>query len=377
MAEEIGALYATKIPALADAADIQEAFRVYHYGAPSGSGEDQYAPSNSNPSNLVPNSIAGFLQTLRDDIDNFVTGVVPSAWTRKGAMLVATDVSTPTPFSPPFTIENPTLGTGFVLTVNPATATGLEWQAPAVTLTNEVTLANKNINLSTVLFPGLKFAGSDTGNAFRVTLVGPNPTADRTITFPDATGTVITTGNLEDLDSLSATLPFALSTAGNVEVFKINDNPNGTIEIGRIDGIASTPYIDFHSGTDLVDYDVRIAASGGTGAIGQGTLRILGNLINNVNTVLKTGAHTLAAADYNTVVQMNAAAAFTVSTGLSTAPVGTQITLIARTTGVSVAAGTGVTIIATPGLKLRTTGSLATLLCLGTNTWILSGDLIA
>jgi hypothetical protein len=43
--------------------------------------------------------------------------------------------------------------------------------------------------------------------------------------------------------------------------------PAGTaaIEIGRVDGVESTPYIDFHSGAIATDYDARIQASGGNG----------------------------------------------------------------------------------------------------------------
>lgn len=46
------------------------------------------------------------------------------------------------------------------------------------------------------------------------------------------------------------------------------------LEIGRVDGTASTPYIDFHAGATPTDYDVRILASSPTGTAGQGTLNI-------------------------------------------------------------------------------------------------------
>lgn len=47
---------------------------------------------------------------------------------------------------------------------------------------------------------------------------------------------------------------------------------NNQIEIGRTDGISSSPFIDFHSGATSVDFDSRIIASGGTGSSGGGTL---------------------------------------------------------------------------------------------------------
>jgi hypothetical protein len=51
-------------------------------------------------------------------------------------------------------------------------------------------------------------------------------------------------------------------------------NANHGIELGYTGGSASTPYIDLHSGATAVDYDVRLIASGGSGASGGGTLSI-------------------------------------------------------------------------------------------------------
>ena len=56
---------------------------------------------------------------------------------------------------------------------------------------------------------------------------------------------------------------------GNVSITTAG---NAAIELGRIDGTASTPFIDFHSGATATDYDARISASGGNGTAGQGTL---------------------------------------------------------------------------------------------------------
>jgi hypothetical protein len=95
-----------------------------------------------------------------------------------------------------------------------------------------------------------------------------------------------------------------------------------------------------------------------------------------VNTTAKTAAYILATSDYESLIQMNGAFAFSLTTALSGAPVGTQIHLLALTTGVSVTA-TGVTLNGTPGLKLRAAYSSATLICLGTNNWVLIGDLSA
>jgi hypothetical protein len=57
---------------------------------------------------------------------------------------------------------------------------------------------------------------------------------------------------------------------------------NHALELGRQDGTASTPYIDFHTGTTPVDYDVRMLASGASGSSGGGDLTLyLASLILN------------------------------------------------------------------------------------------------
>lgn len=96
----------------------------------------------------------------------------------------------------------------------------------------------------------------------------------------------------------------------------------------------------------------------------------------SVNTTAKTSAYALQTTDVNTMIQMNGAFAFQVTTALSTLTAGSQIHLLALTAGVTVT-GVGVTLNGTPGLKLRTAYSSATLICLGTNNWVLVGDLAA
>lgn len=64
--EDIGNLVPTKIPALVDNADIQEALRAYHYGSYS------FDPSETNPANLLNPSIAYTLNNIQDQIDEQV-----------------------------------------------------------------------------------------------------------------------------------------------------------------------------------------------------------------------------------------------------------------------------------------------------------------
>ena len=96
----------------------------------------------------------------------------------------------------------------------------------------------------------------------------------------------------------------------------------------------------------------------------------------------KTAGYTLAALnERDSMIEMNAASAITltVPTNATVAyPVGTSIDILRVGAGaVDVAAAAGVTINATPGLKLRAQYSSATLIKRATDTWVLVGDLSA
>lgn len=66
-AEDIGALYPTKIPGYEDPADIQAALRLFHYGSSS------YDITNTDLAQLPPASLAAHLHGLREDITEIQT----------------------------------------------------------------------------------------------------------------------------------------------------------------------------------------------------------------------------------------------------------------------------------------------------------------
>jgi hypothetical protein len=93
-----------------------------------------------------------------------------------------------------------------------------------------------------------------------------------------------------------------------------------------------------------------------------------------------TTSKTLALSDAGTLIAMTGAnTTITVpAAGSVDFSIGTQITFLQDAAGVvQFQAASGVTIKATPGLKLRTQNSVATLIKQGSNTWILFGDLVA
>jgi hypothetical protein len=254
--EVIGNLVPATIPGLADPADIQAAFKAYHYGSYT------FNTAETLPENLLPNSIAYTINDLQDQIDGIDTAgaIQASSFNAKGDLLSA---------SANDTLSVVTVGAnGTILTANSATASGLSWATPAA---------------------------ADT-------LTTTSSTTDARIAW---------------------------------------DTTNKQIQVGN--------------GTSLLNFQPF-----------------------NVNTTAKTGAYTFVLSDASTLVQMNGAYAFTVPLNATVAyPTGTQIHLIALTTGVTVAFTAGITSYATPGAKIRAAGSMATLIKLNTDTWVLAGDLIA
>jgi hypothetical protein len=186
-AENIGVLVPTKIPGYVDAADIQAALRLYHYGSYT------FDPNESDPAELVNPSIAYTINDLQDQIDAIGTGgILPTIFTAKGGLISSTAANTP--------VELTVGGSnGMVLTVNNATATGLEWAVPVVTLSNSVTLSNKTLTSPVIDGVGLIFEGT-TSDSFETTLSVVDPTADNTITLPNQSGNIILADEIQLLN---------------------------------------------------------------------------------------------------------------------------------------------------------------------------------
>ncbi len=84
-----------------------------------------------------------------------------------------------------------------------ATLSNKTLEAPVI---NNATFTGAQAGLEIKFGNNIVLEGT-TDNAFEMTLSGGDPTADRTITLPDVTGTVVTTGNLTAITTLtSATL---------------------------------------------------------------------------------------------------------------------------------------------------------------------------
>jgi hypothetical protein len=180
MAVDIGSLYTTSIPDETDEADIQAAFRLYHYGS------STYDPSNQEVLDVLPNSIAGIFKALELAINSIEPGIPPSLLGTKGSLITFDGV----------TLEASKLdpGTdGTVLTANSTVQQGLEWRQLPVTETSENTFENKTLDTPLITSGGFKFLASDpVGNTNITTLLAPSiPSENKTISLPDANTTLV------------------------------------------------------------------------------------------------------------------------------------------------------------------------------------------
>lgn len=116
-AESIGALYSTKIPGYADNADIQAAFKLYHYGS------TDYNTANANTANLVNPSVAYTLNNLQTQI----TGLDPAGSVSKGIVDAKGDLLVG---SANDTVDNLPVGSNnYVLVADSAQTLGIKWAA--------------------------------------------------------------------------------------------------------------------------------------------------------------------------------------------------------------------------------------------------------
>ena len=97
-----------------------------------------------------------------------------------------------------------------------------------------ITTGNLSDITATGVFSGQIILEGASPNEFETTVQAQDPTADRTITLPDVTGTVITTGNLSDITSvgvLSTSVVFEGTTANDYELTLAAGDPTSDITI--------------------------------------------------------------------------------------------------------------------------------------------------
>lgn len=225
------------------------------------------------------------------------------------------------------------------------------------------------------------------------------------------TGTNNFTNNVIIDGALTATLKFnvflnpaarsAAITAPNVGLLTFIQQDAGGNTINRFEywnGSAWTPIADPNAATlngvetltnkTLTSPTVNTATINGGNILSASVVSasVVNSNITQFTTALSynaqsASAYTIALADRDKIVELNSASAITLTVPTNATapfPIGSSVTLLQTGAGqVTVAGAGGVTVNATPGLKLRTQWSMATLIKRGTDTWVISGDLSA
>ena len=204
--ESIGAIYPTKIPGYVDNADVQAAFRLYHYGSTTND------TANTNVGILETTSIAYALNNLQTQI-TAITPVDVNIIDAKGDLLIGSANNA---------ADNLAVGSNnYVLTADSAQTLGVKWAAPDVTLTNTATLTNKT--LTTPVISSISNSGTvtlPTGSVTLASLTGTETFTNKTLTSPVLTtpsiSTMTTTGDILYASAASTPARLGIGTEGFV-----------------------------------------------------------------------------------------------------------------------------------------------------------------
>ncbi len=152
--------------------------------------------------------------------------------------------------------------------------------------------------------------------------------------------------------------------------------------VDATDSWTSSEHINLASGKDLKVNGTAVISSTAGGFIFTDGTQTLEGVPSRTPIIQKTDSYTLSAlTERDSLIEVAKASATTITIPLNSAvayPVGTSIDILQTSTGqVTIAGDAGVTVNSTPGLKLRTQWSTATLFKRATNTWVVYGDLTA
>jgi hypothetical protein len=165
----------------------------------------------------------------------------------------------------------------------------------------------------------------------------------------------------------------------NGTIVNADISATAAIAQSKIDGLTTSLGLLAPKADPTFTGTVTVAASGVAFTDGSQTKQGVPSLTPIIQ---KTASYTLSSlTERDSLIEVASSSATTITIPADSAvnyPVGTALDILQTSTGqVTIAAGAGVTVNATPGLKLRTQWSSATLFKRSTNLWVVYGDLSA
>jgi hypothetical protein len=313
----------TKIPSLTDQANVVEAFKLYHYGI------DNYSGTGAPASD----SMHAHLKDINDRLTEVETTSVTSLSGTLNEITVSASIGAVTVGLPDDVTITDDLTVGGDLLVS-----------GDLTVSGSVTYIN--VSELQVEDPMIYLAGNSSANLVDIGFVG---------NYND--GSYHHTGLVKD------------ATDGYWKFFSSVESEPTTV-IAFDEAVYDTVVMGSASVQN------SITASSATlntiTSVGPSDIRIPIN-------AQTASAYTLVLSDVGKMVEMNNSSSNTVTVPPNSSEaiaVGSQITILQTGTGqTTIAAGVGVTVNGSPGLKLRAQWTSATLIKRATNTWVAIGDL--
>lgn len=205
-----------------------------------------------------------------------------------------------------------------------------------------------------------------------------SPALTGTPTAPTATaGTdttqIATTAFVQDaIELVIGTAPAALDTLNELAA-AINDDSSYAATVTSELALKAPKADPTFTGTVALPAASSVTLDGTALSVTLATKADNNSVINTMS-----GSHTISSADVNNIREMSGGGTISIPADNSFWPVGAVVDVIQTgSSQVTVAGGSGVTVNATPGLKLRTQWSSATILKRAANTFVVMGDLSA
>ena len=217
---------------------------------------------------------------------------------------------------------------------------------------------------------------SATAIALKADIASPaltgTPTAPTATAGTDTTQ-IATTAFVQDaIESVVGAAPAALNTLAEIAT-SLNNNADLSGSLTTAIAAKAPSSSPTFTGTVALPAASSVTLDGTALSATLATKADNNSVINSMN-----GSHTISSADVNNIREMSNGGSITIPADNSFWPVGAVVDVIQVGSGqVTVAGGSGVTVNATPGLKLRAQWSSATILKRAANTFVVMGDLSA